>query len=74
MRLRNDSGYPLELRTYGRVVWPGEEIDTDELGHDMETHGVITGLTEVKDDTKRPSKTAAKSKTDNKPASKETDK
>ena len=46
-RLRNDSGYPLEIRIYGRTVWPGEEITTDELGHDLGTAGVITGLTVV---------------------------
>ena len=46
-RLRNDTGHPLEIRVYGRTVWPGEEVTTEELGHDMDTAGVITGLTVV---------------------------
>lgn len=53
MRLRNVSGYPLEIRLFGRTVGPGEEIDTAELvdgdgnPHSLKTHGVITGFAPV---------------------------
>jgi hypothetical protein len=50
MRLRNDGGYPLEIRRYGRTVWPGEQIDASELvdadgPYDPAKHGPITGIT-----------------------------
>lgn len=53
MKLRNVSGYPLDIRKYRRVVGPGEVVDTDELGHDMATDGVITGFEPVEDEPKQ---------------------
>lgn len=53
MRLRNVSGYPLEIRKYGRIVGPGEVVDTAELGHDMDRDGVITGFEPVEDEPKQ---------------------
>ena len=49
MRLRNVSGYPLEIRKYRVTVGPGEIIDTAELGHDMDRDGVITGMEPVEE-------------------------
>lgn len=46
MRLRNDTDYPLHAMTDPpQTVEPGESID-----HDVETLGVIAGLTAVPDD------------------------
>jgi hypothetical protein len=72
VKLRNVSGYPLVIRKYAVTVGPGEVIDTDELGHDMKTNGVITGFEPVEDDP-TPAKPKATAKADGKD-SKETGK
>lgn len=65
MKLRNVSGYPLEIRKYGRVVGPGEVIDTGDLGHDMDKDGVITGFEPVDGEPKQdaPAAQSGKAKT-----------
>lgn len=64
MRLRNDTGSPLEIRRYGRTVPPGQEIDSSELvdadgPYDPDKHGVITGMTPVPEEP-APRQTTAK--------------
>jgi hypothetical protein len=52
VRLRNVSGYPLQVPGLGRDVAPGEVIDSD---------GPITGLAPVEDEpAKTPTKTTGK--------------
>lgn len=47
---RNVTGYPLQIRDFNNfTVGPGEVVDLDDLGHDPEEHGVITGLVPVED-------------------------
>jgi hypothetical protein len=48
---RNVTGYPLQIRDFNNfTVGPGEVVDLDDIGHDPDTHGVITGLVPVEDE------------------------
>lgn len=61
VKLRNVSGYPLHIPMYRLDVGPGEVIDLAELGHDLETDGVITGFEVVQEPTKpKPAKSSDK--------------
>jgi hypothetical protein len=70
---RNITGYPLEIRRFNNHrVGPGEVIDLDDLGHDPDEHGVITGLEPVTEEPEaappkptKASKTAAQDKEQN---------
>lgn len=48
---RNVSGYPLQIRRFNNVtVGPDQIVDLDDIGHDPDEHGVITGLVPVEDE------------------------
>lgn len=55
MRLRNVSGYPLQVPGLGRDVAPGEVVDASD--YDPHRDGPITGLAPAEDE---PAKTTTK--------------
>jgi hypothetical protein len=61
VRLRNVSGYPLQIPALSCDVAPGEVIDTGDLGYDLDRDGPITGLEAVEDTpASRPTKATSK--------------
>lgn len=62
MRLRNVSGYPLQIPALGRDVAPGEVIDTGDLGgYDPDRDGPITGMAPIEEAEEMPAGKTTKS-------------